>query len=85
MRNAHGTVCSVKTASLEFSLDRMKQRQVRRHEGRDPFYRHAVMHATLALAGASILTMGIGLIAWLWLHRRWPEIGGAVIQEVGTG
>lgn len=34
-----------------------------------------VMHSTLALAVTSILMMGIGLVAWLWLHRRWPEIG----------
>jgi DHA1 family bicyclomycin/chloramphenicol resistance-like MFS transporter len=34
-----------------------------------------VMHSTLALAVTSILMMGIGLVAWVWLHRRWPEIG----------
>ena len=34
-----------------------------------------VMHSTLALAVTSILMMGVGLVAWLWLHGRWPEIG----------
>ena len=37
-----------------------------------------VMHSTLALALTSIGMLGIGLIAWLWLHRRWPEIGRMV-------
>jgi len=34
-----------------------------------------VMHSTRALAVSSLLMMCIGLVAWLWLHRRWPEIG----------
>jgi DHA1 family bicyclomycin/chloramphenicol resistance-like MFS transporter len=34
-----------------------------------------VMHSPLALAGTSLLMLGIGLVAWVWLHRRWPEIG----------
>lgn len=34
-----------------------------------------VMHSTRALALASLLMMCVGLVAWLWLHRRWPEIG----------
>jgi DHA1 family bicyclomycin/chloramphenicol resistance-like MFS transporter len=37
-----------------------------------------VMHSALALALTSISMLGIGLLAWLWLHRRWPEIGRAV-------
>jgi DHA1 family bicyclomycin/chloramphenicol resistance-like MFS transporter len=37
-----------------------------------------VMHSTLALAGTSILMLGIGLVAWVWLHGRWPEIGRLV-------
>jgi DHA1 family bicyclomycin/chloramphenicol resistance-like MFS transporter len=41
-----------------------------------------VMHSTLALAGTSILMLGIGLAAWFWLHRRWPEIGRAAANEV---
>ena len=34
-----------------------------------------VMHSTVGLAGASLAMMMVGLIAWLWLHQRWPEIG----------
>jgi DHA1 family bicyclomycin/chloramphenicol resistance-like MFS transporter len=37
-----------------------------------------VMHSTLALAVTSILMMGIGLVAWVGLHRRWPDIGRQV-------
>jgi DHA1 family bicyclomycin/chloramphenicol resistance-like MFS transporter len=37
-----------------------------------------VMHSTLALAVTSLLMLGVGLVAWLMLHRRWPEIGRAV-------
>jgi DHA1 family bicyclomycin/chloramphenicol resistance-like MFS transporter len=37
-----------------------------------------VMHSTLALAFASLAMLGIGLSSWLWLHRRWPEIGRAI-------
>ncbi|OIN91561.1 MAG: Bcr/CflA family drug resistance efflux transporter [Comamonadaceae bacterium CG1_02_60_18] len=34
-----------------------------------------VMHSTLGLAGASLAMMLVGLLAWLWLHQRWPDIG----------
>jgi len=34
-----------------------------------------VMHSAPALAVMSIVMLAIGLTAWLWLHRRWPEIG----------
>ncbi|MBC7395605.1 MAG: multidrug effflux MFS transporter [Variovorax sp.] len=34
-----------------------------------------VMHSPLALAVTSILMLSIGLVAWVWLHGRWPEIG----------
>jgi len=37
-----------------------------------------VMHSTLALALTSALMLGVGLVAWIWLHRRWPEIGRLV-------
>ena len=37
-----------------------------------------VMHSTRALAIASILFLSIGLVAWLFLHRRWPELGRAI-------
>lgn len=34
-----------------------------------------VMHSTIWMALASLLLMLIGLVAWVYLHRRWPEIG----------
>ncbi|WP_024537540.1 multidrug effflux MFS transporter [Comamonas badia] len=34
-----------------------------------------VMHSTVGMAAASLLMMLIGLVAWIWLHHRWPEIG----------
>jgi len=34
-----------------------------------------VMHSTLALAVSSLGMMMIGLLAWVLLHRRWPDIG----------
>jgi DHA1 family bicyclomycin/chloramphenicol resistance-like MFS transporter len=34
-----------------------------------------VMHSTQALALSSLLMMGVGLLAWLWLNRHWPGIG----------
>jgi DHA1 family bicyclomycin/chloramphenicol resistance-like MFS transporter len=37
-----------------------------------------VMHSTVALAAASLALLSIGLVAWIYLHRRWPEIGRAV-------
>jgi MFS transporter, DHA1 family, multidrug resistance protein len=39
-----------------------------------------VMHSTPALAATSLAMMGIGLLAWLYLHRRWPEIGALAHQ-----
>ncbi|MBU0588837.1 MAG: multidrug effflux MFS transporter [Gammaproteobacteria bacterium] len=34
-----------------------------------------VMHSGLWLAIASLLMMCVGLVSWLYLHHRWPEIG----------
>lgn len=34
-----------------------------------------VMHSTRALALASLLMMGVGLVAWVWLRRLWPQTG----------
>lgn len=34
-----------------------------------------VMHSPVALAATSLLLMGIGLGAWIFLRRRWPDIG----------
>jgi DHA1 family bicyclomycin/chloramphenicol resistance-like MFS transporter len=37
-----------------------------------------VMHSTVALAASSLCMMGVGLMAWIYIHRRWPEIGNTV-------
>jgi len=37
-----------------------------------------VMHSTRALAVTSLGMLGIGLLAWLYLRKRWPEIGQAI-------
>lgn len=34
-----------------------------------------VMHSAIALAAAALGLMLIGLVSWLVLHQRWPEIG----------
>lgn len=34
-----------------------------------------VMHSTVLLALTSFGMMSVGLFAWWWLRRRWPEIG----------
>ena len=35
-----------------------------------------VMHSALGLALMSAAFMVVGLLAWLWLRDRWPDIGG---------
>ncbi|MBU1361019.1 MAG: multidrug effflux MFS transporter [Gammaproteobacteria bacterium] len=40
-----------------------------------------VMHSTIALALTSILMLSVGLVAWVWLHARWPEIGRMVAKD----
>ena len=35
-----------------------------------------VMHSALGLALMSAAFMAVGLLSWLWLRRRWPDIGG---------
>lgn len=37
-----------------------------------------VMHSAIALALASLLMLGLGLLAWLWVHQRWPDIGRSI-------
>ena len=37
-----------------------------------------VMHSTIALAAVSLAMMCVGLIAWVYLHHRWPDIGRTV-------
>lgn len=34
-----------------------------------------VMHSTVGLAAASLGLLLVGLVAWLYLHRRWPALG----------
>jgi len=34
-----------------------------------------VMHSTRSMAMASISMLAIGLVAWVFVRRRWPEIG----------
>ena len=34
-----------------------------------------VMHSTLWLALSSLLMLCIGLVSWIYLHHRWPDIG----------
>ena len=34
-----------------------------------------VMHSAVGLAAASTLMLGVGLVAWVYLHHRWPELG----------
>ncbi|HSV54013.1 MAG TPA: multidrug effflux MFS transporter [Burkholderiaceae bacterium] len=34
-----------------------------------------IMHSTVGLALGSLVMLGVGLVAWIYLHRRWPEIG----------
>jgi MFS transporter, DHA1 family, multidrug resistance protein len=36
-----------------------------------------VMHSAVALASASLLMMCVGLLAWIWVRKRWPETGAA--------
>jgi DHA1 family bicyclomycin/chloramphenicol resistance-like MFS transporter len=37
-----------------------------------------VMHSTVALAASSVLMMCVGLVAWIYIRRRWPEIGQTI-------
>ena len=39
-----------------------------------------VMHSTAALAAASLCMMGVGLCSWLFLRKRWPDIGDKVVR-----
>lgn len=34
-----------------------------------------VMHSTLAMALTCLGMLAVGLLAWVWVHGRWPEIG----------
>jgi DHA1 family bicyclomycin/chloramphenicol resistance-like MFS transporter len=37
-----------------------------------------VMHSTVMLAASSLLMLCVGLVAWVWMHHRWPDIGRRV-------
>jgi DHA1 family bicyclomycin/chloramphenicol resistance-like MFS transporter len=37
-----------------------------------------VMHSTVLMAAASLVMMCVGLFAWIYLRRCWPEIGRTV-------
>ena len=37
-----------------------------------------VMHSTRLLAVTYLLMMGVGLVAWIYVHRRWPDTGRTV-------
>ena len=40
-----------------------------------------VMGSTVALAGAALAMLTIGLVAWLVVRRRWPEATGEALRE----
>ena len=40
-----------------------------------------VMHSTVGLAVTSLAMLCVGLIAWIYLHHRWPEIGQTVASN----
>jgi len=42
-----------------------------------------VMHSTVALAAASLAMLSVGVLAWLGLHKRWPDIGRVIEHPVG--
>jgi MFS transporter, DHA1 family, multidrug resistance protein len=39
-----------------------------------------VMHSTRALAVTSLLMMSVGLVAWMFVHGRWPETGRSILS-----
>jgi DHA1 family bicyclomycin/chloramphenicol resistance-like MFS transporter len=41
-----------------------------------------IMHSTVAMAAASLAMMCVGLVAWIYLRRRWPEIGQMVMHPL---
>ena len=43
-----------------------------------------IMHSTIALATASLCLLGVGLMSWLYLHKRFPEIGRTIQNDEAT-
>ena len=41
-----------------------------------------VMHSTIYMAATSLFMMGVGLLAWVFVRRRWPVIGQVVSHPV---
>ena len=41
-----------------------------------------VMHSTVAMAAVSLAMMCVGLVAWIYVSRRWPEIGQVVLHPL---
>jgi MFS transporter, DHA1 family, multidrug resistance protein len=41
-----------------------------------------VMHSTVALAATSLAMLAVGLVAWMYLHQRWPQIGRVIEHPV---
>jgi DHA1 family bicyclomycin/chloramphenicol resistance-like MFS transporter len=39
-----------------------------------------VMHSTVGLAAASLGMMCVGLLSWIYIRRRWPDIGQTVVH-----
>ena len=41
-----------------------------------------LMHSTVALALGSVLLMSIGLLTWIGVRKRWPEIGSVIAHPL---
>ncbi len=41
-----------------------------------------VMHSTVRMASASLAMLSVGVLAWVGLHWRWPDIGRAIDHPV---
>lgn len=41
-----------------------------------------VMHSTVSLAAACLSMLALGMGAWIYIRRRWPEIGAMATQPV---
>ncbi|MCO5116625.1 MAG: multidrug effflux MFS transporter [Burkholderiaceae bacterium] len=44
-----------------------------------------VMHSALGMAIMSAAFLFVGLLSWLWLHQRWPEIGNPRHPQAAPG